>query len=58
MPDLLIHNARIWTNDPAQPWADAALARAYDKAYPAYAQAHAALRPVWRTMARARGDQA
>ena len=27
MPDLLIHNARIWTNDPAQPWADAALAR-------------------------------
>src|SRR3990172_1452860 len=27
MPDLLLHNARIWTGDPASPWADAALVR-------------------------------
>ena len=41
-------------NPPEEP--DAVLASAYDNAYPAYAQAHAALRPVWRTMARSRGD--
>lgn len=35
---------------------DPGLALAYDKAYPAYAQAHAALRPVWRSMAQSRGD--
>jgi predicted amidohydrolase YtcJ len=27
MADLLLRNARIWTGDPAAPWADAALAR-------------------------------
>lgn len=42
-------------NAPEEP--DAALASAYDDAYPAYAKAHAALRPVWRAMARSRGDQ-
>ncbi|MEQ1951862.1 FGGY-family carbohydrate kinase [Mesorhizobium sp. CN2-181] len=35
---------------------DAALAEIYDKTYPAYAQAWAALRPVWRTMAGSRKD--
>jgi predicted amidohydrolase YtcJ len=27
MPDLLLRNARIWTGDPAAPWAEAALVR-------------------------------
>jgi len=27
MPNLLLRNARIWTGDPATPWAEAALAR-------------------------------
>ncbi len=34
--------------------ADAALAGIYEESYPAYAQAWAALRPVWRTMANGR----
>ncbi len=27
MSDLVLHNARIWTGDPARPWADAAVVR-------------------------------